>query len=488
MHTFDHVNFPGVVPRTFVGPIILAVFSFFPKLVLGLSPYHVLHLVRFLLGAIVALSLLRVRNALAQRYDTLTAASFTLLTLSQFHVPFYASRPLPNVFAFILTNLALADRVVASQSKHGYRAMALLATAVALFRSELSLYLFPTILSSTFSDPGVKFFPACAMALVSATVTATVSIIVDSHFWGRVAYPELEVFYFNVVLNKSSAWGTEPWHWYFSNALPRACGGALLLALLSIITAKPRVRTVVVPAVVFVAIYSLLPHKELRFILYTIPALNAAAAITTVDAARISVKAMRGFEGTDKERSYISRRNSALRFLLYLSILGFAVITILASVVQTVISTAASRYNYPAAYALRRLHATEQQTYTAQGFCNAERTEAGAAFVHIDIDSAMNGITQYVYERSEICQSADGRQPCPTWEYSKDEDVNDVGLRVRFTHLVSERSYIEGFCLILVENGYAGINWREMRLNVEPRTFVHRNVNVSSVNCSSWSG
>lgn len=473
-----------MVPRTFIAPIFLSSIALVPKLFLNLTAYHMLHVIRLLLGATLGLSLLRVRNALSMRYNAWTAACFTLLTVCQFHVPFYASRPLPNVFAFIMTNLALADRLVASTARHGYRAIAVVASAVALFRSELSLYLLPTVVSSTWSDPGVKFIPACAVAFITASFTAILSVIVDSHFWRRFAYPELEVFYFNVVLNKSSAWGTEPWHWYFSNAIPRASGGALFLALISVITSKPRVGCVLLPSLIFVAIYSFLPHKELRFVLYAIPPINVAAAITIAHTARMSLNAIRASGGSAKERTVATRRKSAFQALFYLSVTGLGVITVVASSVQTVVSIAASRYNYPAAHALRRMHAAEERFYSEQGFCKRDDSDAPVtASVHIDVDSAMNGITQYVYKQSADFRNTGSGQPCPAWTYFKDEGVSDSALRTRFTHLVSERRYVDGFCVVLAENGYAGVDWSNLRLRVVPRSYIHRNTNISTTNC-----
>ena len=82
---------------------------------------------------------------------------------------------------------------------------------------------------------------------------------------------------FNVVDNRSAEWGTQPFLWYFYSALPRAM---LLTVIFVPFCCKEMLKTLALLALLFVTTYSFLPHKELRFIVYVIPLLNACAANT----------------------------------------------------------------------------------------------------------------------------------------------------------------------------------------------------------------
>lgn len=99
---FDHFTFPGPVPRTFLGPLCLA-YAAKPVILLRtafLLPIDDQTIVRAILGLWNGFCLLVYRHQLGRLFGISVATWFSLIQASVFHTMYYASRTLPNFFAF----------------------------------------------------------------------------------------------------------------------------------------------------------------------------------------------------------------------------------------------------------------------------------------------------------------------------------------------------------------------------------------------------
>jgi alpha-1,6-mannosyltransferase len=184
-----------------------------------------------------------------------------------------------------------------SRIKRTRLALYLLTLATTIFRSELALLLGSQCLymlirtgsniASAISLTRRVFIPAILTAVVAGLVL-TVSI--DTYFWQsrKLLWPELAAFLSNVFPKDdglgASAWGTSPWHWYFTSALPRLVMNPFLLLMIPGSLLTPALRTsnldLVIPSLGYVCLYSILPHKETRFLFPIIPPLTASIART----------------------------------------------------------------------------------------------------------------------------------------------------------------------------------------------------------------
>ena len=112
LQNYDHLEFPGVVPRSFIGDVFIALVSFPVHLslfFLGASKFYSQLFARFLLGLLCWISFVNFRKSVVHRYKSVRLGALLGLILAfQFHLPYYMSRTLPNTFAFIFTLNAFA--------------------------------------------------------------------------------------------------------------------------------------------------------------------------------------------------------------------------------------------------------------------------------------------------------------------------------------------------------------------------------------------
>ncbi len=431
---YDHHDFPGVVPRTFLGPLALAAASA-PAVgalaAAGASKLASLYAVRSALALASVGALLAVRRAVHRQLGRDASRAFALLSASQFHWLFYAGRTLPNTFASVLVTHATALWVDGRVEP----ALRLITLAAVTCRSELVLLLGPLCLL-LLAQRRVGFVPLLRLGVSTAALSLALSVCVDSIFWRRLLWPEGEVLFFNTVLNKSSEYGVSPPHWYFSSALPRALLLAYPLALLSLSLA-PRTRQLVLVPLAYVALYSALPHKELRFVTYAVPPLNVAAAAALAKIYRAIAPA----RGGGPARAAIA------------AAIGLGALC--AQLAACFVFVAASRLNYPGAAALHVAHRLGD-------LASRPGASARPAYVHIGVDAAMSGVSRFL-ERP------------PPWRYSKREGLDPAtGYRPFNFALTAADVELPGFAVAHVEEGFAGISLRPPYLKTEPKIKVLR--------------
>ncbi|XP_052306316.1 dol-P-Man:Man(7)GlcNAc(2)-PP-Dol alpha-1,6-mannosyltransferase isoform X3 [Populus trichocarpa] len=445
LENYDHLEFPGVVPRTFIGALIVSILAS-PIVVvinlLQLSKINALIAVRLVLGCVVLSTLRFFRIQVRHKFGHQVEAFFVILTALQFHMLFYCTRALPNILALAVVNMGYAYWF----RGNFYTALNCLVFATVVFRCDMLLLLCPLALELLLTK-SISLWGAIKYCIGPALLSIGFTIMVDSIMWKRILWPEFEVFWFNSVLNRSSEWGTHSFHWYFTSALPRSLLAAYPLFLLGVLIDR-RVLIFVLPVFSFILLYSKLPHKELRFIISSVPMLNLSAAVAA-------------------NRIYNNRKKTLWKFL-NLFMLGLFFI----SLGCTIVFFLASYDNYPSGNALKDLH----QIAVLTGHLN----NTNELWVHIDTFSAMNGISRFCENDSP-------------WRYSKEEGIPlEEFCRRNFTYLVSEQFAVDGFkCLHYV----SGFSWVRLQSSLppvilvkEPKLYIHGNTKIKDIMQINWAG
>lgn len=405
---YDHNEFPGVVPRSFVGALALSGLTKPVQLWLGHdSKFDLQIIARGLLGVINAFALISFKHDVEQwargrespradgkgglkadhkekrekpkestdsssRYSKLLSSWFSIFCVCQFHLMFYSSRTLPNMLAFPLVMFSYG-RVL--KDNH-FMALILLGFATIVFRIELVL-LWVGLAVSALAMKKISIAKAIQAGIVGVGCGSVISCAVDSYFWQQFPMiPELRGFLFNAIQGKSSEWGEEPWHSYVITHIPNMLNNPLLISLLPIgMLSDPSpskgkaLQILCGAAFFFVSFYSLHAHKEWRFVIYIMPLLSlvAANAMALVQTARWS--------------------NIAIKFVI-VALVGISVVFSLAS---EAVKTFVSSYNYPGGVALAEFHDYIHSEYGRPPVLPT----GNPLVVHLDVLTCMTGASRF---------------------------------------------------------------------------------------------
>ncbi|KAG1684044.1 GPI mannosyltransferase 3 [Nymphon striatum] len=100
-------------------------------------------------------------------------------------------------------------------------------------------------------------------------IIVTFTIIIDRICFGTWVIVPYNFLKFNLVHGIGTFYGNHPWHWYLFQGLPTVLGTQFIPVLLGALKIKKHLVTLVIIWTIFV--YSLLGHKEFRFILPIVP-------------------------------------------------------------------------------------------------------------------------------------------------------------------------------------------------------------------------
>ena len=299
-----------------------------------------------------------------------------------------------------------------------------------IFRSEIAILLAAHTVVAYYTKR-IPLKSIITSGLTGVLIGLGLTVSIDSFFWQRFPlWPELVGFVYNVVNGQAASWGTSPFHFYFTSALPRLLYNPLtyMICIPFALSEPLRRRSlyILIPNLIFVGIYSLQPHKEWRFIVYSIPPFTAVAA-----------------QGADwvwnrRGKSQVYR---LLSLILAISTLGAFASSLLASVISSL--------NYPGADAINLLHSH------VDGSQDVVR-------VHMDTLSCMTGITRFL----QMPSSSDGiphqLNRSSLWIYDKTDKESELLHPLfwdNFDYSLSERpgKTIGAWENIDIVKGYSGI-------------------------------
>ncbi|XP_063170283.1 GPI mannosyltransferase 3 isoform X2 [Candoia aspera] len=117
----------------------------------------------------------------------------------------------------------------------------------------------------------LRCYPTEGTKMENRLIALGGSLVVDRVFFGKWVVVPLNFLKFNVLHDLAAFYGSHSWHWYFTQGLPVILGPHLPFFLHGCFHASRKHRVFLVVVLWTVAAYSVLRHKEFRFIYPILP-------------------------------------------------------------------------------------------------------------------------------------------------------------------------------------------------------------------------
>ena len=213
---FDHLEFPGVVPRTFLGALAVSALACpFEMLrrAFGMPFIASQYAARGAMGLLSWAGHRSFRAGVAHQFGEEAGWCLSLVTASQFHLPFYMSRTLPNSLALVVLLFGYGKwlgppRTRARRLDGPAAGLFVMVVATVLFRCDILVLLAPIGISMLASRE-MQLLRGIMIGLCAGAAGLALTVAVDSYFWRRWLWPEGEVLFFNTVDNKSVSEGAK---------------------------------------------------------------------------------------------------------------------------------------------------------------------------------------------------------------------------------------------------------------------------------------
>lgn len=249
-------------------------------------PTSLVVLPKLLQGLIAALGDASLHSFVAINFGSTLAMWYTIVNLTNWFLIHNLTRTLANSIETSLFSLFLSFWPVFYKytSMDGEKAM-MRNRRIALVLAGLCFVLRPTsAVSWAFfavvhlyetDRPIIFLVEASGISFLVLLVGAAVDVV----YYGTWASPLLSFLKFNFLTSGAAHYGSHPWHWYVSSGLPMLLGPYLLPTVVGLFKSKAWLKERLAWLIgLNLAVFSLIGHKEGRFLMPLIPILHLFAA------------------------------------------------------------------------------------------------------------------------------------------------------------------------------------------------------------------